>query len=510
LYISIFRRCEAMKQKSKIYMIEFFTLVLCALVTIGICVVKVDPFFHYHKPLTDTYFYVLDNQRSQNEGITKHFEYNALITGTSMTENFKTSEFDRVFGVNAIKIPYSGGSYKEINDNLIRAFEYNPDLKIIVRGLDMSRFFDDKDMMRYDLGTYPTYLYDKSYLNDVNYIFNRDVIFEWVYPMITDHHHKSVEPGITSFDEYSNWMSDCAFGYDSIMGAHDDGYHFDFQGQGNPSHLTEEEKKTVSGNVRQNITTLAKSHPDATFYYFITPYSILWWKDKVEDGTIYKQIEAEQIIIEEILKCPNIRLYSFNNSTDLVTDLNNYTDSAHYGEWINSLMLRWMHDGKYLLTKDNYKAYLSQELQFYTSYNYNSIPNQQDYESDYYAAALWNKEINNVEPFPFSDHMLEQGELQSAEMECKICLDDITDYHYLVFYGKKNSGDGQPSVLLYDQNGKTVDYEIDSLDLDDEWHQHAIDVSQLSGKTDIIFHGGGMDTTGSADTSYTFSDITLY
>lgn len=499
-----------MKQKSKIYMIEFFTLVLCALVIIGICVVRVDPFFHYHKPLTDEYFYRIDNERSQNDGIVKHFEYDALITGSSMTQNFKTSEMDKLFGVNAVKAPYSGGTYKEINDNLIRAFEWNPDVKTIVRGLDMDYFMDDKDAMRSDLGTYPTYLYDKNYLNDMNYIFNGDVIFEWVAPMVAVHLQKNVEPGITSFDEYRNWSSSSIYGYDFIVEAHNGGYHFDFQGQGNPSHLTEEEKTRVSGNVRQNITALAKEHPDATFYYFITPYSILWWKDKVEDGNIYKQIEAEQIIIEEILKCPNIRLYSFNNRTDLVTDLNNYTDRKHYGGWINSLMLRWMHDGKYLLTKDNYKEYLSQELLFYTSYDYDSIPDQQDYENDYYAAALWNKEINNVEPFSFSDHMLEQSELKSAEEGCKICLDDITDYHYLVFYGKKNSGDGQPSVLLYDQNGRTVDYAIDSQDLDDEWHQYVIDVSRLSGKTDIIFHGGGMNNTGGADTSYTFSGITMY
>ncbi len=404
-----------MKQKSKIYMIEFVTLVLCALVAMGFCVVRVDPFFHYHRPFTDTYFYELHNQRSQNDGITKRFTYNALITGTSMTQNFKTSEFDRMFGVNAVKVPYSGGTYKEINDNLIRAFEWNPEVKTIVRGLDMDYFLSDKDAMYYDLETYPTYLYDKNCLNDVNYIFNGDVIFGWVAPMVADHLQKSVEPGITSFDEYLNWMSGHDFGYNSIVEASDEGYPFAFQGQGNPRHLTEEEKTTVLGNASQNITALAKEHPDATFYYFITPYSILWWKDRVEEGSIYQRIEAEQIIIEEILQCPNIRLYSFNNRTDLITDLNNYKDSAHYGEWINSLMLKWMHDGKYLLTKDNYKEYLSQELLLYTSYNYDSIPDQQDYENDYYAAALWNKEINNVEPFSFPDHMLEQSELKSAE-----------------------------------------------------------------------------------------------
>lgn len=79
---------------------EFLLCVSCILGAMGICVLRVDPFIHYHKPLTNAYFYPLDNQRSQNDGILKHFEYNALITGTSMTENFKTSELDELFGVN--------------------------------------------------------------------------------------------------------------------------------------------------------------------------------------------------------------------------------------------------------------------------------------------------------------------------------------------------------------------------------------------------------------------------
>ena len=59
-----------------------------------ICVV--DPYFHYHKPLKGLY-YTLDNERSQNDGIIRHFNYDAMIIGTSMAENFKTSEMDELW-----------------------------------------------------------------------------------------------------------------------------------------------------------------------------------------------------------------------------------------------------------------------------------------------------------------------------------------------------------------------------------------------------------------------------
>ena len=46
--------------------------------------------------------------------------------------------------------------------------------------------------------------------------------------------------------------------------------------------------------------------------------------------------------------------------------------------------------------------------------------------------------------------------------------------------------------------------------LDNEWHQYLIDVSQLEGGATIIFNGGYIDNSGNADSQYVFSDITLY
>ena len=92
-----------------------FFVVLLGIVSAASMVVYIDPYFHYHKPNPE-FYYNLKSQRYQNDGILKHFDYDAIITGTSMTENFKSSEFDSLYSVNSIKVSYSGGSFKEIND----------------------------------------------------------------------------------------------------------------------------------------------------------------------------------------------------------------------------------------------------------------------------------------------------------------------------------------------------------------------------------------------------------
>ena len=532
-----------MKTKSKIWIAGYFILVAGALGIAGGWVVKVDPFFHYHKPNTAKYFYTLDNQRNLNDGIIKHFDYDALITGTSMTENFRTTEMNSVFGVNSIKVPFAGGTYKEINDNLAKALACNPGLTTVVRGLDMEYFFDHKDRIRDDLGEYPTYLYDDNIFNDIEYVFNRDIIFRRVYSMLKENDMPGFVPGVSSFDNYSYWMGGYSFGGNTVRS-----FQTVFEEPGTPVHMTEEERQTIHENIEQNVVSLAREYPDTTFYYFFTPYSAAWWEARVADGTIYKQIEAEEYIIEQILECENIKLYSFNNRTDITTDLNNYKDLTHYGVWINSLILKWMQDGQYILTKENYADYLAQELSFYTSYDYSLLQGQTDYENDYFAEALLRKELAGTEPLVLlpgkpdgyelenaeivedqSGNVLEvncQGNLQrtpdsavaasdylinSGYAGIKMTIEEIAPYKYLVFYGEKNRDHGQPGVFVYNENNEAVaELTVMYYQIDEEEHQYMLDVSRLTGRVTVIFNGAYTDTNGSKDSSYTFRDVTLY
>ena len=43
-------------------------------------IIVIDPYFHYHGPL-EGYYYNLDNERSQNDGIIRHFDYTGMIIG---------------------------------------------------------------------------------------------------------------------------------------------------------------------------------------------------------------------------------------------------------------------------------------------------------------------------------------------------------------------------------------------------------------------------------------------
>ncbi len=362
---------------AKQWLKRYFLLLGAALVlTIGL-VVYVDPFFHYHAPNPELY-YPLNNQRSQNDGILRHFDYNAIITGNSMTENFRTSEADRLFGLDFVKTSFSGATYREINDRLTTALDTHPDTKLVIRCLDFYGFFQAPDALRQELGSYPDYLYDRNPFNDVKYVLNKDIIFQRCLPILAQ--RLRGEPGgVTPFDQYSYWSDQFPYGKNTVLKKRLE-LQKPYVQESPVVHLTQEEADRIRANARENLVQLALDHPDTQFYCFFPPFGGAYWGSLWEGGGLEKTFEAQRLYIEACLPCENITLFSFLDWFDVITDLNNYKDDSHYGAWINTKMLQAMAAGENRLTRENYQAHLQRVLDFYSTFDYNTLLTQEDLE----------------------------------------------------------------------------------------------------------------------------------
>ena len=347
------------------WMRNFIGAVILITALLGAAVAVLDPFFHYHAPLSG-FYYRLADQRSQNDGITRHFFYDAMITGTSNTDNFKTSEFDALFGVSSIKVPYPGASFHEVSANMEKGLSSH-NVTIVVRSVDDSYLIESAGAMHSDMGEFPTYLYDSNPFNDIRYYLNRDVLFGYCLPMIKNR-ITGAAGGVESFDSYSADDPDTQYGREQALDGVDG-----FPAPSRQQPLTQSEAQMVRDNVTKNIVEPAKAHPETTFYCFIPPFSIVRWGTMWSEGTLERQIKAQRIAMSLMLECANIKLFSFSDNTDLITDLSNYKDAVHYSPEVSSELLRWMKDGRYQVTKDNMDELLSFEEKFYENYNYQSL-----------------------------------------------------------------------------------------------------------------------------------------
>jgi hypothetical protein len=356
-----------MKQKdfnARKWFITCIALLLAAIGLIFLLVWVFDPYFHFHKPFSFV-SYRLYEERYANDGISRHFDYDTIITGTSMSQNFKTSEADELFNVQSVKESFAGADYKEISGNLDRALSRH-DVKNVIWTLDYNALIRDKDYQAYD--DYPTYLYDDNIWNDVSYVFNKDIFYHGV---ITNIVMTMTGQESTSFDEYSSWDKETGFVH--IM----ENYNRWEEKAEMESGLDDEYTQMVTSNVQQNIVDLVNKYPDTTFYIFYTPYSIVWWDFMNQEGMMKWQFDAELIATKMLLECPNVKLYNFNDKYDIIENLDNYRDKEHYGAWINSKILEWIADDEGLVTNDNYLERLEEEKEYYLNYDYESIFQQE-------------------------------------------------------------------------------------------------------------------------------------
>lgn len=349
------------KNQSKKWFKKCIICLIGAIFLVFALVYVFDPYFHFHKPFSFVSYRLYD-ERYTNDGISRHFDYDAIVTGTSMAQNFKTTEMDDLFGTKAVKETFSGAGYQELSENLERALQRNKDLKTVIWTLDYSGLIRDKDWTQYE--GYPTYLYDDNPWNDVSYVFNKSVLYHGVLPNVT----KTIlgQPS-TTMDEYSSWDKETGLEY--IMASYDRWEEKAEMIEG----LTEEERQMVTANIKENFVDMVSRYPDTTFYIFYTPYSICYWDFLNQEGMMKMQFEAEQIATELLLSCPNVKLFNFNDQYDVITNTDNYRDKEHYSAEINSRILEWMASGVGLVTKDNYLERLEAEKEYYLQYDYESI-----------------------------------------------------------------------------------------------------------------------------------------
>lgn len=308
---------------------------LCFLILCGIAVVIVDPFFHYHAPL-DRFPYEIDNQLSQNPGMARHMDYDSVIFGSSMTVNFDTDWFREEMGLDTLKLSYSGAYPRDISNIGRIVFDSGHDVKAVFLGVDVTSYSGAIDEIKFPI---PEYLYDDNLINDVSYIFNKDVLLEYIVRPVLD-------PDPTDLSTvYSSWWTDEYYNENYVLPEYLKTRE-QVVSEGVQSELPEDYfTQAICDNMDVNIIPMISEHPDTEFVCFFPPYSILFWDNCMIEGRLSATLREYELISQMLLEYDNVRIFFFADEEDIITDLNNYADYTHYHPRFNHYMTKCFADG---------------------------------------------------------------------------------------------------------------------------------------------------------------------
>ncbi len=293
-----------------------------------------DPFFHYHKSIKPLKA-VLTQAEYQVIGTLRNFEYDSLIAGSSMAENYNNKWFDETFDCTSIKAVKPGANTSDLVYLLEAAYE-EKEIKNIFYTLDIAALTTSVHEHYVNEGM-PLYLYNKNPLDDVKYLFNKHVLFEDIPYMIANSFIGDYDEG----DSF-NWAKYKEFGT----------LHYT---------PTEEKQENIAKNVYEynvdiNLTkleNLIKSHPETKFIFMVPPYSSLWWYESYMCGNLEQDFYALEEAFGRLLPLENVEIHYFQTMEEIVSDLTLYMDTIHYNEDVNKKLVDLTSANEYKVNFEN-------------------------------------------------------------------------------------------------------------------------------------------------------------
>lgn len=309
----------------KRYFAGFLAMVMVLLALCGITVYVIDPSFQYHLPYGDIKA-VYSNERYQNAGFAKNLDYDTVILGSSVTANFRPSQFNELFDAKTVKLTFPGGCFSDFNTALDLCFETH-DVKRVFWSIDPKILMTDYDEEPTPL---PTYLYNFNPFDDVKYLFNKDVLLEQCGESVL----ATLKGEGQDFDDAFTWDWKYEFSHEHALWSYI-----------RPDWKVEPDAPDQFDDIINRnldcILSFVKAHPDTEFYLFTPPYSMLYWDRVLRDGSYTAVLALYDRLMEELPQYANVHYYCFAMN-EVTIPLGNYTDEVHFSGEISQYLAQYM------------------------------------------------------------------------------------------------------------------------------------------------------------------------
>lgn len=358
------------------YIRRFLLAWLCLLLAPAALVVAVDPYQTLHRSfIADPPFY-RDNERYQVPGLIDHYlrdgNYDSVVIGSSLSSNFTTELLQEHLGWRALNLSVRASTLGE------RAFIFQRaaatgKIRRVLFEINPTDFIDEDITPAAD-PRFPAYLYQDNPLRKWRYVFNESTVLQSMTILLRDtalaeryllsHHRPLLDPDAWGFgvNQWSVWM-DRAERANAIANFNTRDNRLALKADFDKTRLAQQRDswQWQTGHrfigVRQNLVELVRQHPDVEFRIWFGAVSLLRYAGDINMDAINKHVEVRRFIVKELAGLPNVKIYGFDNDADIVANLDNYMDVAHFSREIMHRILSDIGHDTHRLERDNIDPY---------------------------------------------------------------------------------------------------------------------------------------------------------
>ncbi len=323
---------------AKKWIISFTAIVLAIVLLLSTITYIVDPGFQF-RVKDNTYFLA---SRYVAPGLVKNQNYDTIILGSSMTQNFDVPHFEETLGGEVLKIGVSGMNAAETIDYLNLAYNSNKASRFYIC-IDISSFRTLGDSKNEE------YMFKNDPISNLRYMISYKTWLRYlplgICTSVLSKFDKvpSFLSKKTNIDLLDDWSDDHKCSRQTVIKNYlNNSYNVS---QVDLNNLEQNLKNTISVFF-ENIDTEKGEH-----ILFFPPYSALFWCTAQDSGYFETYINAKEYFYE-LAEQKNCKVYDFQ-AAPIITDLDNYRDTTHYGKHINNWMATEMQNSTYLIKEDN-------------------------------------------------------------------------------------------------------------------------------------------------------------
>jgi hypothetical protein len=341
---------------NKVWIKKSFIFTVIIIIIIGIFNYIVDPFHQYRVKTFYPIAYISKLQRYINPGFAKNYDYDSIILGSSISENFVISDVKKILNFQKpIKLCISGTSAYEEGLTLKTALKHKK-VKNVLYGLDTFLFWGNPNRIRHGAKTFPYYLYDNKILNDYQYIFSLDTTVHSIkvlYNALIDDKN-SIKYNYDKMYQWQHTVPSSHFSKKYVLKKWDERKKSDIAYQPNNNFMFY--KKSFD----KNFLDLIKVYPNTNFIIYFPPYSILAYKLEQEQKVFQDRLKFKKYIFEATKQMSNVKIYDFQIAKNVTHNLSNYHDLDHYHQKINKWVLEQIKNNNFKVNEKNIDSILKE------------------------------------------------------------------------------------------------------------------------------------------------------